>query len=618
MSVIHTPRKPELDLRILAFPAITVVALSGLFLRLWYFQVVEAPSLVERAEATRVVPVTKPAPRGLVFDRSGVPIATVRPEIVVTAIPNVVKSNPWVLDRVAKMLAVPVDKLERKLRDASWRPYLPSPIFVGADIKVGTQIAEAGDDLPGIGVETQPLRYYPDTKSFAHVMGYVWTPNDFDVKRITALKRPVPDYVGKTGIERAFDSELMGTPGAERMAMDARRRPIRVEGRDAPTPGDQLVLTLDASLQRYTTALLEQNGFSGAAVALDPRNGEVLALVSNPTFDQSVFQGGISDEEWRSLNDGASKPMFNRAISGTYAPGSTFKIVTSVAAAMTGKFDKNTTYYCPGGFFKNGVHLACLGTHGSISYETALQKSCNTYFANLGVSVGEDALRTAALAMGLGQRTGIEIGGATESRGVIPTMDWLRKVSHKQNPPWYLGDTANFSIGQGYVATTPLQMTNVAAMVANNGTCFKPHLVKEIRGPLGKDVRTIEPEVLHKVDLPDGFWEELRHALIGVVDHGTGTGAIMQGMKVAGKTGSAEHGKGLLTHAWFVAFAPADNPQIVVCVVAEGAGHGTKVVPVARQMMEHYLMAPKKAAASVSASVAPAASLAARSSAASR
>jgi len=619
LSVIHTPRKPELDLRMLTFPALTLGAISILFFRLWYFQVVEAPSLVERAEATRVVPVTRPAPRGLIFDRNGIPIAQVRPEIVVTAVPKIVQKNPWVIDRVAKILSAPVDKLERKLRDAAWHPYIASPIYVGASIEAGTQIAEAGDDLPGIGVETEPLRYYPDTKSFSHVLGYVWVPNGNDVKRMQELGRPVPDYVGKTGVERAFDEELMGKPGSERLALDARRRPLRVEGRDAATPGEQLILTLDASLQKYTTALLSQANFTGAAVALDPSTGEVLALVSSPTFDQGVFKGGISDEEWRLLNNDPAKPMFDRAISGTFAPGSTFKIVTSVAAAMAGKFDKNTAYYCPGGYFKNGVKLKCLGYHGTITYENAMAKSCNTYFCNLGVYVGEEKLREASLDMGLGQRTGIEIGGPTESRGVIPTLDWLRKVSHKQNPPWYQGDTANFSIGQGYVNVTPLQMANVAAMVANSGVSYKPHLLKAIRGPLGKhEVKTIAPEILHRIDLPQDFWDELRRALVGVVDHGTATSARIPDMVWGGKTGSAEHGHGLVTHAWFVGFAPIEAPKIVVCVIAEGAGHGSMVAPIAKAMVEHYLKAPKKAAASASASLAPVESPAALSSSANR
>jgi len=622
MSVINTPRKPDLDVRMVAFPAVMILALGVLFFRLWYFQVVEGPSLVERAEASRVVPMTKPAPRGLIVDRNGERIATVRPEIVITAVPNVVKKNPWVLDKVASILNVEVDKLERKLKDAAWKPYLPSPIYVGATIESGTKIAESGQDLPGISVETEPMRYYPDSTSFTHVLGYVWVPTDQDVKRITKEGRAVPDYVGKMGIERAYNDDLMGSPGAEKVAIDAQRHPIRIEGRDAATPGNQLQLTLDAGLQEYMTQLFKEKKYVGGAVAIDPKTGEILCLVSSPTFDQKLFKGGISDEEWKQLNDDPNKPQVDRAIAGVYAPGSTFKLVTCVAAQRAGKFDPNTSYFCPGGFYRHGVHLKCLGHHGAISFQTAMEKSCNTYFCNMGVAVGEDGLRQAALDMGLGQRTGLEIGGGTESAGVVPTVKWLQKVSHKKNPPWYLGDTANFSVGQGYMATTPLQMANVMALVANNGTSYKPHLVKCEKDPDGKRViKQFEPEIAHQVDLPAPFWATVKQSLVGVVERGTAVSGKIPNLTWGGKTGSAEHKvkdkakSETKTHAWFVGFAPADDPKIVVCVLLEDVGHGGEyAAPVGKDLVQHYLMAPKKSAASLSAAKAPAGSPAVESS----
>lgn len=611
MSVIHTPKKPELELRMLAFPAVLVGAFSVLFLRLWYFQVVEAPALVERAEATQIVPVTKPAPRGLIFDRKGVPIATVRPEIVVTATPAIVTKNPWVLDKVAKVLGVGVEKLERKVEDAKWHDHMPSPIYVGASIEAGTKIAEAGDDLPGIGVETEPMRYYPDSTSFTHVLGYVWAPSGEDVARLAKLGKAPPPYVGKTGIERAFETDLMGSAGAEKVEVDARRQPVRVEGREAAVPGNRLVLTLDADLQKFATQLFKDKSLLGGAVALDPKTGEILCLVSSPTFDQSLFKGGISDAEWKQLLEDPSKPMVNRGIYSAYPPGSTFKIVTTVAAARVGKFSPYNTYYCPGGFFQRGVHLACLGHHGQIGFASAMAKSCNTYFCNLGVAVGPKMIKQTALDMGLGQRSGLEIGG--EGRGVVPTDEWLRKVSKKKNPPWYLGDTANLSVGQGYMATTPLQMVNVVSMVANAGTIYRPHLVHAIKDPLGNGtVKLTEPEALHHIDLPNNVWQELKDALVGVVDNGTARSAMIPGMTWAGKTGSAEHGRAKgtsKTHGWFVGFAPADNPKIAICVLAESAGHGGEIAaPIAKEIVQRYLIAPAKAAASASALVAPTAS----------
>jgi len=613
MSVIHTPRKPDLDLRLLLFPAAMLLLLGVLFLRLWYFQVVKAPALVERAEESRKDEVAKPAPRGLIFDRHMTPVATVRPEIVITAVPKVVNENLWVLDKVAQLLKVDVKKLHRKLKDAQWRPYLAAPIFVGAPIEIGTRITESVDELPGIGVETLPMRQYPDSKSFTHVLGYVWVPNDKDVKRIRATGREPADYIGKEGVERAYEEHLMGEPGSEEMEIDARRRPIRISGRNNPVPGDQLILSLDARLQRYATQLFSEKGYTGGIAAIDPRSGEVLCLVSSPTFDQNLFQGGITDSEWDSLMNNPARPMQNRAISSAYAPGSTFKIVTAVAAMMAGKFDRNNRYHCPGGYRIGRRFLKCLGTHGSIAFEEAMQKSCNTYFCSLGAAAGREYLLKACDAMSLGRRTKIELLG--ESRGVIPTDRWLKAVSADDKVHWFAGDLANMSIGQGYVNTTPLQMANVAAVAANNGISYRPHLVRAIKAPDGKGkAERVKPEPISVIKAPDAFWQTLRSSLVRVVEQGTARSAIIPNIRVGGKTGSAEHKKGAKTHGWFVGFAPAENPKIAICVMVEAAGHGGEVAaPIAGKIIERYLTKPvkpvkasPKAAAAASASAAPA------------
>lgn len=585
--------------------------LSVLFFRLWYIQVVESPVLVERANQTRKTSVAKMAPRGLIFDRQGVPLAGIRPEIVVTAIPAEIKKNPWVIAKVAEILGVEQEKLQRKLKEAQWRPYLGSPIYVGATIEAGTRIAESVDDLPGIGVETLPMRNYPDTKSFTHVLGYVWTPDDKDVKRIEGLGMEPADYVGKTGVERAYENELMGKSGAEELEIDARRRPIRVSGRDAPVPGNQLYLSLDARLQRMATELLSNRGYVGGVAAIDPRTGEVLCLVSSPTFDQSVFTGGLSQSEWDELQNNPKKPMYNRALSSMYPPGSTFKIVTSVAAMETGKFSADTRYFCPGGFYRRGIKLKCLGNHGSLDFQTAMAKSCNTYFCNLGMSVGEDAIRKACLDMGLGARPGLEIGGV---KGVVPTREWIKLVARDHKYHWYSGDTANFSVGQGYMSATPIQMANVAAMVANDGIRYRPHLVHAVKNTYDGAMHTVSPEVANEIKAPPGFWATMKQALQQVVDNGTAATAKVPGINVAGKTGSAEHKKGLKTHGWFVGFAPVENPQIAICVLVEAAGHGGEVAaPIAGDLIKLYLSkAPPKVVASNSASAALPSSPAAR------
>lgn len=606
MSVIHTPRKPELDVRILVFPGVMFSLLGVLFFRLWYFQVVKAPELVEQAEATRKMSVDKIAPRGLIFDRKGVPIAAVRPQVVVTAKPSEVKKNPGVLAKVAAILNVPVEKLERKLKDAQWRPFLYSPIYIGATIEAGSRIAESADDLPGIGVETLPMRQYPDTKSFTHILGRVAAPSKEDVDRIEKLNLKPADYVGKNGIERAYEGELMGAPGSEELEIDARRRPIRVSGRDNPIPGNQLFLTLDSKLQRKALEVLGKSGHTGAIVALDPSNGEVLCMVSSPTFDQRIYDGGLTFAEQDALDNDPLKPQWNRAIMTPLAPGSTFKIVTAVAAMQEGKFGIHNTYYCTGGYGRKRLPK-CLGHHGSISFDRAMEKSCNVYFCSLGAAAGEEALRKASLDMGLGIRPGLEIGG---DKGTVPTHDWIVAVNPRHKYVWYPGDTANFSIGQGYIATTPLQMANVAAMVANDGVRYQPHLVHAIKNTETGQVNQVQPQIVKKIDAPAGFWSAMRQALLHVVERGTARTAQVPGIAIAGKTGSAEHGKGKKTHAWFVGFAPAENPKIAICVLLEDAGHGGDVAaPIAAEIFKAYLSkAPAKAPSASSAALTPSAS----------
>jgi penicillin-binding protein 2 len=606
MSVIHAPRKPELDLRVAIFPIVMVLLLGFLLLRLWYVQVVIAPELQKKAEASRVTSITRLAPRGLMVDRNGSLVAGIRPEIVVTARPGDIKDDPSILERVAQMLGADPKKLQRKVRDAAFRPYVATAIYVGADIEVGTKLAEAGQDLPGIGVETQPMRDYPDSRSFTHVLGYVWTPSESDVKRLQEKGIEPADYVGKAGLERAYEADLMGKPGVERVEVDARRRPLRVAGRDAAQPGHQVVLTLDGRLQKYATQLFADKKYIGGVAALDPKTGEVLCLVSSPTFDQSLFSGGITDQEWRTLSEDPLKPMWNRALFSNYAPGSTFKIVTTIAALQTGKFDPNRTYFCAGGVRLGRKFFKCLGHHGAISYHRALAKSCNSYFYQLGRAAGVEALRKASLEVGLGEKTGLEIGG--ESKGIVPTDEWIKRW--RADGKWYGGDTLNFAIGQGFLSTTPIQMANVAALAANNGVNYRPHLVRKIMDPFGEQViQNLQPEVLHRIEAPDEFWATMKSALVDVIEDGTAGSARIPGVRWGGKTGSAEHGRGVKTHGWFVGFAPAEDPKIAICVLVEAAGHGGEVAaPIAKEIVKRYLELSKTASkASASASAAAAA-----------
>lgn len=588
MSVIHQEKQRKLDSRQAIFPVVILAVFTVFFCRLWYLQVVEASALSLRAEALRNSTMPKPAPRGRVVDRHGVPLAAVRSEIVLTAQPAVVKKHPEGLERLAKMLDVPLKKLQEKVDDANWRPYLPAPIYLSAPIDVATKVAESSELFPGLGVQTLAMRYYPDTRSFTHILGYVWVPDEKDVSRIKAMGVKPADYVGKNGLEYVYERELMGKQGYDRMEVDARGRPLRSISGSNPEPGSQLVLSLDSSLQKVAQDALDRRGFRGAVAALDPRTGEVLALTSTPTYDSSLFTSGISRADYQSLLDDPAKPLLNRAIYSAYAPGSTFKIVTSIAALQAGHWSPTANINCPGYYMIGRSSFRCLGRHGPIPFERAMARSCNTYFITLGMRAGQQALCHACDAVGLGDVTGIDLRG--EGKGIVPTPEWTKK--RMPDGRWYPGNQRNFSVGQGEIAVTPLQMACVVSLVANRGVSYKPHVVRAIIPPeAGAKEQRIEPEVLGRVDAPPAFWDSMHRGLFQVIDAGTATrNAKIPGLRWAGKTGSAENKRDRKTHSWFVAFAPLENPQIALCVMLENAGHGgDEAAPVAAEIVRHYL-----------------------------
>ncbi len=591
MSVIHAPPKRDIDLREILPFAVIVTALTMMFMRLWFLQVVRGEELTDRARAIRTNTISKLAPRGLIFDRNGVMVAGVRPEIVLTARPGIVRRNPWVLEKVATMVGAPVEDLREQVEKEAWRPHLPAPIFVGVPIETAGRIVESAENLPGIGVEWQPMRTYPDTMSLCHLLGYVWTPSDRDVDRLKGLNLKPAEYVGKDGLERIYESDLMGKVGSETLEFDSKRRPLRVVGRDNAVPGSRLILGIDLRLQRLAQQLLV--GKRGAVVALEPKTGEVLCLVSSPGFDAGWFQKGISVDHWNTLRNDERTPLTNRAIGSRYAPGSTFKIVVSLAAMASGKWSLHQTNFCPGYITVGKARPKCLGVHGSIAYHSAFARSCNTYFADLARRIGEDDLREMALRVGIGRRTGIDL--PAENRGLVPTDAWL--AAQREPRKWYPGDTVNLGIGQGYLAATPLQMASVAALVANEGVSYKPHVVraKIPPGPSQNPV-PVPLEELARIDLPADRWRELKSAMREVIQSGTATVAQIPGLSWGGKTGSAEHRTNALTHSWFVGVAPIDDPKIAICVIVEAAGHGSTVAaPIGRDVVKAYLTKPEPA-----------------------
>ncbi len=588
MSVIHTPRRPTLGLRTLIFPVCIAGSLLVLLLRLWYIQVVLGPRLAERADVLEKSYTPILAPRGLIYDRNLKLIAGIQSELVITAEPAVVLKNTWVLDEVAAQLqaggakSADAERLLRKTRDASGRPYVFTPIFSGVPVEVAAKITEAAEPLPGIGVENRPVRYYPDSTSFSHLLGYVWLPSEEDLKRAARDHRKPGALVGKGGIEWVYEDRLTGTDGYEAVLLDKRRRPVRIGEKQNPMPGAQLVSSIDADLQ--STAYQALGNYRGAVVALDPGTGEVLCMASTPTFDLALFRNGIGQDDFDRLNGSPDHPFVNRAVGSAFSPGSAFKIVTTVAAMRAGAFDPSRLVSCTGGYHLGRQYFRCLGKHGAIPFKEALEKSCNTYFSDLAMRTGKETLRKTALDMGFFAKTGLDV--PFERSGLIPTDDWLARVKR----PWVPGYTVLTGIGQGDVLTTPLQMADLAAMVANSGVTYRPHLVHGFRQRPDSPIEAAAPLELHRVDLPQSDWDLIRDAMVGVIQEGTAAGCKITGVEWAGKTGSAEVRGQDRTNSWFIGYAPADHPRIAICVMVEAVGHGAEfAAPIAKQVVQRYL-----------------------------
>lgn len=553
--------------------------------RLWWLQVGQGEQWDEKARNRYLRAIVTKAPRGAILDRNGRMLAGNEPSFNIALLPAEFSTDGADPRKICRLLGISPAELERavaKIRANKVPLFEPVHLKRNADIATVTRIWERIRELPGIIVLEEPMRVYPHGMLAAHVLGHVGAVSDEELANRPDLQ-PF-DWIGKMGIERAYDRYLQGKHGREVMEVDATGAPIQRLHRELARAGQTLVLTLNARLQAVAERTLQ--GKRGAVVALDPKTGEVLVMASSPSFDPNWFSGGIKPERWRWLISHPAYPLQNRAIATTHPPGSTFKIVTAVAALMFGKATPRTRIPCGGGRVVGRRFFRCWRRHGTLDLERAIGQSCDSYFYTLGLAVGPDRLARVARLMGLGEKTGIDLPG--ESPGNIPTPAWKRRRYRER---WYGGDTANMAIGQGYVAATPLQMALVACAVANEGVVMRPHLLKERRDPQGRVVAQTTPKVLHRVPVPPSVWKAIKRGMLAAVYGPGGTAGRLRGLpiRVAGKTGSSEHRKGAKTHAWFIAFAPFDRPKIALCVMVEESGHGGEVaVPIAREILAAF------------------------------
>lgn len=585
MSVIHTTEPKSVSARILVLPGVLFIAFTAFIIRLWYWQVVKADEYREKVNQAGTLKDESLAPRGRIFDRNGLPIAAVQPKLVVTVKPAVVAKNPEILTKLAEILQTDKKKLIRSLDKQRHRGNLPVPVFVGTTLVKAGRILEAGQELESVDVVTEPMRVAINKTDYSHVLGWVSVSTKEIDDRLKEKGIVPADYVGRDGIEQVYEEKLMGTPGSQVFAVDLARRPLRPLQNTSPKPGSGLILGIDSDLQKLAHSLLGNR--KGAIVALDPRNGEVLCMASTPTFDLSMLEGGLTTDEFQFLYENKDRPMFKRAIAGLYPPGSTGKILTSISAELAGKFNPGHSVFCPGYLTVGNRKVRCENhAAASMDFYWAFTRSCNSYFGHMAQVVGSKDMQSGLHACGIGEPTEIDLNGA--AKGVVPTEESILKNHGRRLS---IGDTNNIGIGQGDLLVTPLQMANVAAMVANRGVMYKPHIVKAFIDPRDSTkVNSVKAEVLREIDLSPTFWDTLQSAMKNVVVAGTAKSAQIPGIQVAGKTGSAENSQSRLTHAWFVGYAPYDNPQIAFAVVVEQSGHGGSVAaPLAREIVKKYL-----------------------------
>jgi penicillin-binding protein 2 len=592
---------PELIFRLTIAGALMVVVVALLVARLWFLQVVEGSQMRLLSENNRIRLWRVPATRGLVYDRHGALLIDNRPSFDIVLVPEDARDRAGTLSNLARYLEEDRSELDTRIRAPSRRPPYAG-IVVDSDVEWRDVVALETHqlDLPGVSIQVRPRRFYPRGPLAAHLLGYVGEVSERELAdRDEETELRAGDYVGKAGLERVWDEELRGVVGGQQVEVDALGRRVRVIQEVPDVAGDTLVLTLDADLQDAAGQAMGER--RGSCVALDPRNGEVLAMVSRPDYDPNLFARGIRHAEWQGLIGDEWRPLTNRAVQGQYAPGSIFKVAVAAGLLDSGVVTPSTGYTCRGGTQLGNRLFRCWkrGGHGYVNLHRAIVQSCDVFFYQAGQRLGVDGIAEYAQRFGLGAPTGIGI--STEASGLIPTRAWKQR---RFGAPWYPGETLPVAIGQGYVTVTPLQMASMVAVIANGGVHYRPHYVRRLEAPDGTVRREIRPDVMGYANISPDDLAAVRRGMRDVVmaPGGTGRNGQVPGIEVAGKTGTAQvvrlkaGSRGndgperTRDHAWFIAFAPVEEPEIAVACLAEhaGGGGGAIAAPIVSKILSHY------------------------------
>jgi len=566
---------------------IIVIFIFSIFsIRLWQLQILKGKDYRKIDEQNRLRVLDIPAPRGIIYDRYDRPLVKNVPSFDIEVVREDMRKGRETLAGLAGLLGVNFDSIASKLKKGASLPF--KPVVLKQDVPFGevAKVEARKIDFPGLQVNVVAGREYIYGHAASHLLGYLGIPGTELLSTPEYSGVPPETFTGQFGIEKIHDLTLIGKAGKKIIEVDALGSIMKVVRIQKPVKGEDIKLTIDIDLQVEAEKGLE--GKAGAVVALKPDSGEILVMASSPTFDPNIFVRGIKNREWKGLVKDPRKPLLNRAIQSQYPPGSTFKIVTAIAALEEGIINGDTHYYCSGSIYF-GRTFGCWKAegHGDVDLYKAIVESCDVYFYEIAKLIQIDKLAQYAFSLGLGRKTGVRLEG--EAEGIVPTSAWKLQTRNEQ---WFTGETLNTVIGQGYVSATPIQMASMIAAVVNGGKVYEPYLLDnaEQRGKV-RSVIEISPEHIAM----------LKKALMGAVNNEKGTGKIAHSdmISIGGKTGTTQVIGGssrekdvpekFRDHAWFVAFAPEVNPQIAVSVFVEHGGHGsTGAAPIAKKIIETY------------------------------
>ncbi|MCS7163388.1 MAG: penicillin-binding protein 2 [Thermodesulfovibrio sp.] len=567
------------------FVSVVCLIFIIILLRLWQLQILNTEKYKKLAEQNRIRIIKIPSPRGIIYDRNGIPLVENIPSFAALISPEY--TDKVDVNLLAKILNISVEELQKKFKRKSESIYMPIRIKEDLTFKEIAMLEARRSEIPGLIIETEIKRHYPFGPATAHLIGYLGKITEQQIRNNPQYKN-LPSYflVGQTGLEKTFDTKLFGVPGEKIIEVDALGRELRLIKESPPTKGEDIYLTIDVLLQESAYKAFE--GYSGAFVALKPDTGEILALLSSPSFDPNIFVEGISENYWNELLNNSRTPLLNRAIQGLYAPGSTFKIITAIAALEEGLItpEKNLVN-CTGGINFGKWSFGCWKKegHGPVNLTRALIESCDVYFYELGRILGIGKIYKYATLLGLGNPTGFS---SEEKPGLVPNEEWKKSI---KKTSWFLGDTFNTSIGQGFLKVTPLQMANIMAILVNGGIKVTPYIIRDTSPQ--REYLNLNPKNL----------EIIKDILSGVVNepNGTAAGARSYIIKFGGKTGTVQvvskkikekiSYKNIEHHAWFIGFAPVEKPEIVFAVIVEHGGSGGAVAaPLAKNILEGYIL----------------------------